>query len=664
MMRRRYLACLSTLCYISFVSQPLTALASSAISVPPEARDTAATAIAAAQNILYEEEAAVYRANAEQYAQKADIEAAEAELDFAEAEKLLAQYITKAEQAAIEAQTAAAQAGEAASYAAALQEKAGKAMAEAEAAYRSADAIAALLQAEQAAREQAALEQAQQAGTEHTAASAAKTIRQHTLEDTDELLKLEKYIKDLEKVQKDAELAMRRDVPMAEADTGIDRSKADAAYAHADRLGQIATAAGEKAEQAKRVADEKATFTEEAEYRAAEARQAVLDARLVVDDAQKWALQSRINATEAQKELDRLIYEMEHPQGLHFFSGKMNYYSWRNQKLDRNGYQFTQPIAFSYWQKDFSYGMYTRYIISENNSAGAGGRVNTVSDTTLALAKRNEKPKFIVDYNVSVNIPTGKAALSWSEQYARMNEDLVEVSQFGKGWQFTPGISVSRKIGKEDMWTIGMNYTFAGSYNPTSDISNDNISGGDEWRRFLVWQHIKQNWQFVAGLVNTATSPTKIANGDRYDTADQWEYRLTYNRKLPRNQNIMFYYWRDNQNMNDIMLFDTDNALAHYWGTMWSKPIDDNRVLRVTFDVMKTGGSRYAGMYNNYDEYVNGRTKYTVGLGLDVRINERSDFSIDLQGFKMNDGKSTSDSEQAPSTYKGFNILMRYLKSI
>jgi hypothetical protein len=358
-------------------------------------------------------------------------------------------------------------------------------------------------------------------------------------------------------------------------------------------------------------------------------------------------------------------YAQDHPQGSHFFSTSTNYYHWSGDSNNR-GWQITQPLYFGYWQKDFSYGLYTKYIISQNRSVGASGRVNTLSDATLFLTRRNETPKFNIDYSLSVNIPTGKSALSWSERYAMMNEDLVEVSQFGKGWQFAPGIALSRKIGKEDIWTIGTSYTFSQSYDPTSDIANDTVSPGGEWRKFLRWQHAGQDWQFVGELINTATGQTKIANGERYDTGAQWDYKLTYNRKMNDNQNIMFYYWRENQDINPILQSDTSSALAHYWGTMWSKKLDEQHVFRVSLDVMQTDGSRYAGIYNDYDGVnpryttvdVDGRTKYTVGLGYDIKINAKSNLSLDLQTFRMKDGKSTAG--QPATTYSGFNVLAKY----
>ncbi|MDF2876452.1 MAG: hypothetical protein K0R22_3135, partial [Sporomusa sp.] len=197
-----------------------------------------------------------------------------------------------------------------------------------------------------------------------------------------------------------------------QADTMVDWSKAAAAHARADRLNRIATAADQKAEQAERIANEETARSEEAAYKAAEAKQAVLDASLVVNDAREFALQSQTYATQTKTQLEQLIYLQEHPPGSHYFSGDMKYYHW-DDNTGNSGRQFVQPLYFGYWQQDFSYGLYTKYITSQNKTIDASGRVNTLSDTTLIISKRNEKPRVIVDYALSVNIPTGKSALSW-----------------------------------------------------------------------------------------------------------------------------------------------------------------------------------------------------------------------------------------------------------
>ncbi|WP_126310329.1 hypothetical protein [Methylomusa anaerophila] len=599
------------------------------------------------------------------YAQKAESELVEAQLQLTEAEKALAQSTLDAEEAAAEAQRAAKEAKAAADHAADLNKKAKEAIAEAEAAAAAAEAMEAALQAEEDAI--MARQNVQTRPVLVETPVPGEPVQPNSFKDSDELLRMEKELKRLEKMQKDGDLARQGGIPVLEVseEPNVDWSKAEAAYARAEQLEQGATDADKAAEQAGHIADQQTAYAEAVESKAAEAKQALLDAELLVKDAKASAEQAQKYAIQTKAQLEQLVYLQEHPKSVHTFVSELNYYS------GNSAYQLTHPISFGYWHKDFSYSLNTKYIIAKNNTDGASGQVSTLSDTTLNFTKRNETPKYIVDYSLDINIPTGKSALSWSERNARMNEDLVAVSQFGTGWQFTPKIEASWRISKEDMWTVGTSYAFNGPYDPTTDISHDDISPGNEWRKFLRWQHAGRDWQFVGELSNTSTSVTKIANGEEYSTGDQWEYRLTYNRKLPNNQNIMLYYWRENQNINSIVPSDNSNRLAHYLGTMWSKKINEKRLLRVSFDIMKSNGRRYDRVNNYFDtdgnpQYtsvdVNGRTKYTLGLGYDIRLDEKSSFAIDLQKFIMKDGESSLG--QAPTTYHGLNILMKYNKSI
>lgn len=663
---RRRLSYLSIVCYLAVLSQPSTALAGSAVSVPPEARDTAAGAVAAAQDILDKEQAARDRSEAIMYAQKAEQEEVEAKLQAAEAKKVLAQSALDAEETAKLVLTADHEAKMAAAKAEELNKEAKQAIAAAREAAAAAEAIEASLAAEEAAISARQIVTSQQEFV--TTNIPTETPQMSSLEESDELLKMESEIKRLEKIQKEGDLAQKREIPAVEVleEPSVDWSKAAVAYAKAEQLDQIAIAADKAAEQAENIADQKIALAEAAKSRAEEAKLALGEATQSLKDANEAAELAKKEAVQTKTQLEQLIYLQDHPKGVHTFTSEVNYYR------GNSAYQFTQPVTFSYWHKDFSYSLNTKYIVSKNNTAGTSGRVSTLSDTTLTLTKHTEKPKFNVDYSFDINIPTGKAALSWSERYARMNEDLFEVNQFGKGWQFTPGIAVSWKIGKEDMWTLGTSYALNGSYDPTTDIVNDDISPGNEWRKFLRWQHAGQDWQFAGELSNTSTEVTKIANGEEYSTGDEWDYRLTYNKKLPDNQNIMFYYWRERQNVNSIVPSDTGNSLAHYLGTMWSKKLNDKKLVRVTFDVMKSDGKRYDRIKNSFDndsgtpQYssidVDGRTKYTLGVGCDIRLDKQSIFSIDLQKFIMKDGESSLP--QPSTTYHGFNILMKYNKSI
>lgn len=676
-MRRCLSYCSLIYCFLSICSQHSQGWAASAVSAPAAARETAAGAIDEAKNILERDQEAVDRAEAAAYAKKAAEEAQAAKVLLTSEQQKLAKLTDAAQKAHAHAQEMSLKAKAAADKAAALRATADAAEADAEAASANAEALEAALAAEEREQELRAARQ-EQAEEQAAAAEAQEAARMQprapVMEDTDELLTMEREIKALEKQQKDADMLRRKAAspPVLEiaAEPDVDWSKADEAYAYADGLSNRAEAADQKASEAERRADDHVAAAEAAEEKAADAKDAVADAKLDIKEAEAEVQLSQTYAIQAQKDLKKLIYAQEHPASAHSVSGQMRYFQWRDNAGHKGG-QLSMPLDFGYWSKDFSYSVSTQSVISRNDTAGADGRVNTAGDTSLSFSKRNAKQHFIVDYNMNMNLPTGKATLSGNQRNAMMNEDLTDVSQFGKGWQFTPGVDVSWKIGQEDTWTIGSSYAFNGSYDPTGDIANDTVDPGNEWAKHLRWQHAGQKWQFVGEAIHTSTAATHISDGSSYTTGGQWEYRLTYNRKVSKDQNMMFYYWREDQKANDVVASDTSSSVGHYWGAMWSKQLDPKRVFRLSFDVMQSDGSRYDRIYNYYDtngnpQYasvdVDGRRKYTLGIGYDIKVNNKSSFSIDLQSFRMHDGQSTLG--DAPKTYKGINVFLQYNRSL
>ena len=122
--------------------------------------------------------------------------------------------------------------------------------------------------------------------------------------------------------------------------------------------------------------------------------------------------------------------------------------------------------------------------------------------------------------------------------------------------------------------------------------------------------------------------------------------------------------------MNGILPFDTGNAPAHYLGAMWNKKLNNKHTLRVGFDIMKSDGQRYDRISNDVDidgnpQYaavnVNGRTKYSLSLGYDVQIDQKRNFSLELQKFLMRDGISNLGDPAA--TYHGYNVFLKYNKT-
>lgn len=305
---------------------------------------------------------------------------------------------------------------------------------------------------------------------------------------------------------------------------------------------------------------------------------------------------------------------------------------------------------YSYWGLNFN------YVSSKNTTPGHEGKINTFTDTLLYFSTRNNKDKYIVDYNLGINIPTGKAKLSSYERNARMDEDLVRFAEFGEGWNFTPGIAVTRRIGGDkDLLTLGTNYSVRGSYDPTSDIDDDKFNPGNEWQKYLRWQHAEEKWQLVGELLHTSSAESKIADGSVFDTGAVWETRLTYNRNLAKDQDLMLYYWYYHENNEIILNKKVEESPVHYFGAEWKKHLSKKTDLRLAADIMIADGIRYSSLT---DSYVDNRKKVALGIGCDLKMDERNKLSLKVQHFSMRDGKNSNGADAR--RYQGFNFLTSF----
>ena len=351
---------------------------------------------------------------------------------------------------------------------------------------------------------------------------------------------------------------------------------------------------------------------------------------------------------------ERLLKEKENPyQDVSGFLSN-NFYNWHGNGW--SGSQFVQPYYFGYANKNSYWGLNFNYVSSKNTTPGHEGKINTFTDTLLYFSTRNNKDKYIVDYNLGINIPTGKAKLSSYERNARMDEDLVRFAEFGEGWNFTPGIAVTRRIGGDkDLLTLGTNYSVRGSYDPTSDIDDDKFNPGNEWQKYLRWQHAEEKWQLVGELLHTSSAESKIADGSVFDTGAVWETRLTYNRNLAKDQDLMLYYWYYHENNEIILNKKVEESPVHYFGAEWKKHLSKKTDLRLAADIMIADGIRYSSLT---DSYVDNRKKVALGIGCDLKMDERNKLSLKVQHFSMRDGKNSNGADAR--RYQGFNFLTSF----
>jgi hypothetical protein len=449
-------------------------------------------------------------------------------------------------------------------------------------------------------------------------------------------------------------------------------NRADALWADYDSLAAAADRAEEAADQAEAAAGLAGDLAETADDEAKSAEEEYASYTQDLTTA-------KMDRQTAETELNNLILEQNRLTSSRYQSTGLKYYSWSGADGNQ-GSQLVAPLEYGYWRKDFSYGLSADLIYARGTSAsytnasgitypGGSGSYGGFSDLTVFAEKRKETEKYLYQYGLELRLPTGSPTQGWSTRYASMPEDLVEFGQFGQGWQVTPRFDLTKRLNKEDTLTLGTSYSFKGSYDLTREIPGDTISPGGEWLQRLRYQHAGAEWQLVGELIHTNSSTTELSDGRSYTNGSGWEQRLTYNRVLNENEDLMFYYWRQSTASESILPTDVKSAPVNYFGTMWSRKLDEKRTFRLGFDIMKSNGSHYSHMANSFNsgrpEYssvsVDGRTKYTLGAIYDYKIDNNSRFIAELQAFNMKDGPSTSG--KPAMSYRGVNFFVTYNKS-
>ena len=382
----------------------------------------------------------------------------------------------------------------------------------------------------------------------------------------------------------------------------------------------------------------------------------------------EFARTNHENALSEQKKfLDMLSNQ---PIYASFYTG-VKVFNWEDKEGD-SGSEVLMPFGTWMGNKKYHIGVYGTYVFAKNDTQNYDGSIYTLTDTYVDLCRRWEiSDRKEVAVFLALNIPTGRSALNNAKRNARMTDDLVEVEEFGSNWEITPGIHYIWRPFKYDKWTFGTHVSFRPwRIDTTSDAINDNTKEGREWSKFIRYQHAEEKWQFVAEIHNTSYQRTYNESGWGYKSDDQWKYKLTFNRQIAKDQEMLFYYWpeyqtNDGNNAQPL----AESSWVHYFGTRWSKFMDDQNTLRLSLDVLNTSGLRYNGLRSWYEPWgpqshynqVSGRKKYSIGVGYDHKFKNSDTIAVDLRYFWMKDGPSSFG--EPATRYKGFSIFVMYSKN-
>ena len=162
------------------------------------------------------------------------------------------------------------------------------------------------------------------------------------------------------------------------------------------------------------------------------------------------------------------------------FGSEVRYYAWQGNRGSpttlapvngrAGGSQLYVPYALEIVgqpSSDFKVELVGRggYVRARQSTPGLAGEVATTTDTvasgTVTYLGLTGLQPFL---SVSTNLPTGKSALFGSAANARMDPDLVELSNFGEGANIGPTVGVIIPLTNSVLATFSTGYTWRGKF--------------------------------------------------------------------------------------------------------------------------------------------------------------------------------------------------------
>ena len=340
---------------------------------------------------------------------------------------------------------------------------------------------------------------------------------------------------------------------------------------------------------------------------------------------------------------------------------EQNYYSWKDGE-GNHGYQHVTPLTLSYQKGGLNLGLRRAFIVSENKSPNKEGRVAHWSDTSLSAAyTMNRDGAWPIRFNLSTNIPNGKATLTGDEKNAVMDGHLVWQTRFGEGFNITPGINISHAFTDQDVVGFGISHVVRGKFDPNADVEKDEIDPGNDTILTLQYQHQAERWQADAGLTYQRSGTTKRGGQDYYQKGMLFSLDLGGSYAITNQQNIRVnfshsYRKRDKYINNLTGSLEAEafnsNGSTNYIGVDYGYYFDQKQNIHLTVDYLKIND-------NKYDQinalYVPARSKWSIGARYQYAFNNQLNASLSAKHFRVKDRPSpyTPDGQD----FKGWNIF-------
>lgn len=431
--------------------------------------------------------------------------------------------------------------------------------------------------------------------------------------------------------------------PAADAGTAAE-VRDSAAQVALDRAAARLSYAEQRAEEL-RAALETAEDAEEAargDY--ADALEEVRDADEELNQAYKDLTAAALYVGEArtartESEADLALAERDHAAAMRqlarWAAGRsaqvgIEYYAWHGGE-GGVGHQRYHPVSYSYSDGKLEFGVSTAYVVSRTGKKQ--GHVSGFTDTTVDLGLWNKHDRYDVRYGLSVNLPTGMAQI---HDNAVVPDTVAALTRFGEGWNWTPNITIRRKINETDSWYYRLAYAIRGKYDYTLDMDLHDpptVHPADRYEGEVRYLHAAKNDRLTAFLRTNVFTGRSKESREVYHEGAEGLLGIFYTKRYTKKDSFKAYVMYE---LRGTPIYKTaaeqhsDNTFTHYYGIGMTRELSKNRRARLMLHHRRSKGTFISPLNSENGE---DQMRTSVQVGYDLRISDREALSLDAERY-------------------------------
>lgn len=228
----------------------------------------------------------------------------------------------------------------------------------------------------------------------------------------------------------------------------------------------------------------------------------------------------------------------------------------------------------------------------------------TLTDTSVSSYYSHKIGDLMLRGGVDLSLPTGKHAYSSSELGRivtdPLSQDLMMLNTYGAGTNFIPHFMAVHKA--SDQLTVGggLRYELTGPYDPTTDISDDNLDPGDRLMLMANGAWIAtDNDYFLLSFMYNYSGVDKQEGTEIFRTGDMYSLEARYIRKWEEAFNSIFSLSYRQQEKNQMLSEGNvlNSELSNSNNNSWEAYV--NNVYRYSDDFSFTGMAGYKQVFPN-----------------------------------------------------------------